>query len=357
MRLEGPKSWAALALFCLPQVAAADLMIQEVVDGTVSSQPKWVELMNTGSECVFLGDYELCNYNNGSVTASGCSQLNDVFLAPGASYVFAYEPASNTACSPTMTCFEFVYGFAPDQNGGASINGDDAIALRESLTQLVVDVYGEIGVDGTGQVWEYTDGYARRLGSASSGVFLFADWFFSGPDALEDPGGDPAEVLLMQASTAPGSYAPCVPGVVSYCTAGTSASGCQATLTAAGVPSASAGSGFTVSAASVEGSKKGVLFFGVNGRQAAPWGSGTSFQCVAAPVSRTGLLPTGGSLGQCDGAIAVDLNATWCSTCPQAGINPGVGTLVQTQLWYRDPLNPSGTTTSLSDALEFTVTP
>ena len=119
MQRKGHLFAGALALGWLAHPAAADLIIQEIVDGTVNSQPKWVELVNTGTECLFLGDFELCNYNNGSLVASSCSGLGDVFLAPGASYVFAYEPASNTACSPTMTCFEVIYGFAPNQHGGA----------------------------------------------------------------------------------------------------------------------------------------------------------------------------------------------------------------------------------------------
>ena len=346
---------AALCLAAAP--AAADLMIQEVVDGTVNSQPKWVELVNTGPDCLFLGDYELCNFNNGSVIPSNCSKLNDVFLAPGASYVFAYEPASNTACDPTMTCFEFVYGFAPDQHGGASINGDDAIVLREDLTQAWVDVYGEVGVDGTGQPWEYTDGYSVRNASAPSPVFVSAEWTFGGVDSLEDPGGDPAEVLLTQALTNPGAYVPCSPAVVNYCTAGISASGCQALIGTTGVPSVGAGSGFTLSTSNVEGSRKGLYFFGTSGRQAIAWGSSSSFQCVMAPVYRTGVQDSGGTLGQCDGSFSVDLNGLWCSSCPKPGLNPGVGSVVQAQLWYRDPLNPAGNTTSLSDAVEFTVTP
>jgi predicted DNA-binding protein with PD1-like motif len=35
--------------------------------------------------------------------------------------------------------------------------------------------------------------------------------------------------------------------------------------------------------------------------------------------------------------------------------NPGVGALVQAQLWYRDPLNTSYRKTSFSDAIEFGV--
>ena len=37
--------------------------------------------------------------------------------------------------------------------------------------------------------------------------------------------------------------------------------------------------------------------------------------------------------------------------------NPGAGALVQAQLWYRDPQNTSNQTTSLSDAVEFTLCP
>jgi hypothetical protein len=76
----------------------------------------------------------------------------------------------------------------------------------------------------------------------------------------------------------------CEPGITSYCTAGTSASGCSATLSAAGFPSATMTSGFTLSAAGVEGQKDGLFFFGANGRQANAWGNGTSFQCVTPPV-------------------------------------------------------------------------
>ncbi len=144
---------------------------------------------------------------------------------------------------------------------------------------------------------------------------------------------------------------------IPYCTAGTSASGCQAALSAAGAASASAGTGFTVSAASVEGAKDGLCFFGVNGRQANPWGSGSSYQCVTPPVSRAGLLTGVGTSGQCDGSFAQDLNALWCPTCPKPARNPGAGTITQVQLWYRDPLNTSNRTTSLSDALEFLVGP
>jgi hypothetical protein len=143
----------------------------------------------------------------------------------------------------------------------------------------------------------------------------------------------------------------------SYCTAGTSASGCQALLAATGTPSASAASGFTLHTSAVEGAKDGMFFWGTSGQQANPWGNGTSFACVAPPLARGGLLAGGGTNGACDGAFAQDLNALWCPTCPKPQKNPGAAAVVQAQLWYRDPQSSSNNPTSLSDAIEFCVEP
>ena len=99
--------------------------------------------------------------------------------------------------------------------------------------------------------------------------------------------------------------------LVSYCTAGTSFSGCQSLLSSSGTPSASAASGFVVSAATVEGNKSGQFYYGISGRQANPWGNGSSFRCVAPPTWRAGILPANGTSGACDGSFAQDLTARW----------------------------------------------
>jgi hypothetical protein len=149
----------------------------------------------------------------------------------------------------------------------------------------------------------------------------------------------------------------CQAPFVTYCTAGTSASGCQAAISAVGTPSASLASGFTLQASAAEGNKNGIFFFSQNGRQANPWGNSSSYQCVVPPVLRAGQISGGGSPGACDGAFAQDLNALWCPACPKPLKNPGAGATVRAQLWYRDPLNTSNQTTSLSDAVEFDVCP
>lgn len=147
---------------------------------------------------------------------------------------------------------------------------------------------------------------------------------------------------------------PCGSSFASYCTAGRSASDCQAQLSAAGAASASAPSGFDVVASGVEGSMSGMFFYGANGRQARTWGNGTSFMCVIPPVNRGGLLVGSGTTGQCDGAFSQDLNARFQAKRSQ---NPGAGAVCQAQLWYLDPLNTSNRGSSLSNAIEFCVAP
>ena len=146
-------------------------------------------------------------------------------------------------------------------------------------------------------------------------------------------------------------------GPVSYCTAGTSAAGCSATLASSGAASSSAGAGFLMFATGVEGAKDGLFFYGQNGRQANPWGTGTSFQCVAPPVARGGLLTGSGNPGTCTGAFVQDLNARWCPVCPKPAQAPVPGVRLQLQFWYRDPANTSNQTTSFSDAHEVDVAP
>ena len=174
--------------------------------------------------------------------------------------------------------------------------------------------------------------------NAGPGDMLIRKTTVTGPKGLSNPWPVIPEV--------------CSGSVVTYCTAGTSANGCQATLSSTGAPSTSSGSPFSIDVNNVEGAKDGLMFFGTAGRQANTWGSGTSFQCVVPPVKRTGLQVGNGTAGLCDGAFTLDFNA-WMTAHPAKAPAPGV--MVNVQTWYRDPQNTSNQTTSLSDAIEFVV--
>lgn len=102
---------------------------------------------------------------------------------------FTFPAGSATAgdfiyIASEATQFANFFGFAPTHiSSVANINGDDAIELFEN--GVVIDTFGEINVDGSGQPWEYLDGWAYRNAGSTSTVFTLADWTFSGPNALD----------------------------------------------------------------------------------------------------------------------------------------------------------------------------
>jgi hypothetical protein len=141
-----------------------------------------------------------------------------------------------------------------------------------------------------------------------------------------------------------------------YCTAGTTTNGCIPSISGSGTPSASAGSGFTIDIAAVEGQKTGLIFYGITGAQANPWsGTSTSFLCVKQPTQRTATQLTGGTTSICDGTMSLDWNL-YLATHPTALGQPFAGgETVWAQGWFRDP--PAPKTTNLSDGLQFVVCP
>jgi len=229
-----------------------------------------------------------------------------------------------------------------------------------------VYVYGWAPDDRTGFSTDITVA-GGAMGAQNSGAFTWAGSHVEGGTYVVDTVTVAADGGAISVTTLTNTGCGSINGIqiveftmpscgtsVNYCTSGLSASWCQAALSSSGSASASAASGFDVIATGVEGNKDGLYFWGTNGRQSNTWGSGTSFQCVAPPVKRAGLLVGNGTNGGCDGVFSQDLNALWQALPAK---NPGAGAIVQLQLWYRDPFNTSNQTTSLSDALEFTLCP
>ena len=142
-----------------------------------------------------------------------------------------------------------------------------------------------------------------------------------------------------------------------YCTAKVTSNGCTPAIGWSGTPSASSGSGFTVTATNMINNKSCILFYGVNGRAANPFQGGTL--CVKAPVRRTPGTMTGGNPppNDCSGSPSLDMNLF---AVGGLGGNPLPallipGTVVDCQWWGRDPGFPAPSNTQLSDALEYTI--
>jgi len=142
-----------------------------------------------------------------------------------------------------------------------------------------------------------------------------------------------------------------------YCTAKLNSLGCSPSIAAAGTPSATASSGFTLSASQVRNNKAGLLFYGTSGAASAPFQGG--ILCVAAPIKRTPGIHSGGSASgsDCSGTYAIDFNAfargaLGGSPLPALSLP---GTSVDCQFWGRDPGFPAPDNTTLSNGMHFTI--
>lgn len=171
------KGILAAALALASASVHADLLITAVYDGPLpGGLPKGVELYAT-SDISDLSDYGLGGANNGGGSDGEEFVFPAVVVSAGSFITVASEGMG----------FADYFGFAPDYTASTalSINGDDAVELF--YLGALHDVFGQQDVDGTGQSWEYLDGWAYRTdGTGPSVVFSDTDWFYSGPNALDN---------------------------------------------------------------------------------------------------------------------------------------------------------------------------
>ena len=181
------KLLALLAVLALVPAAAANaqLVITGVFDGPLpGGVPKLVELY----ACDDIADMSVyglgCANNGGGVSAVE-------FTFPADSYAAGSFIYCESVSATTPTAFVDYFGFAADYDVGyaAGTNGDDTIELflLTGVDPVVVDVHGEIDVDGTGEPWDYLDGWSKRItGTGPDGdTFVLGSWTFSGTNATD----------------------------------------------------------------------------------------------------------------------------------------------------------------------------
>jgi len=133
------------------------LLISKVADPSDVYQARFVQLYNgTGSAIDFDSDtWYLCRQANGSPTSWGDTQLTGT-IAVGGIFNVAYN----------QSYFNTAWGFDPNQvSGSISGNGDDGYFLYHNgdhSSGTLVDAYGVIDQDGSGEPWEYLDSKAVR---------------------------------------------------------------------------------------------------------------------------------------------------------------------------------------------------
>lgn len=167
-----------VALTLVATVAGAqDLVITGLCDGPLTGGiPKTVEVV----ACADIADLSIyglgCANNGGGTDGQEFTFPADSAVAGQYIYV-SYE----------VDAFTAFFGFAPDYTDNvANHNGDDAFELF--MNGGVVDVFGDINVDGTGTAWDSLDGWAYRVdGTGPDGTtFVLGNWIFSGINGLEN---------------------------------------------------------------------------------------------------------------------------------------------------------------------------
>lgn len=156
------------------KLQTSSLIITGVFDGPLSGGlPKMVELYAL-DDIIDLSIYGIGSANNG-----GGSDGQEYTLS-GSTTAGSYITISKEAVQ-----YQNYFGEAPTlTSGSVNVNGDDAIELF--LDGGVVDTFGDNSVDGSGQPWEYMDGWAyRQAGSSGSGTFDLGEWTLSGANAVD----------------------------------------------------------------------------------------------------------------------------------------------------------------------------
>ena len=187
---------ALLTILVGGSVAHGDLVVSGVFDGPQSGgEPKVVELYAIND--VDLSQYAIGAANNGG--GSDGVETNLSGMAAAGSYIYVIEDNNFDGGAGALgDGFAAYFGFTPailfdgsGSTGAAAVNGNDAIEVFFDSTgaftgaEIVVDTFGDINTDGSGEAWEYLDGWAYRnnnIGKNGSS-FNVAEWTFSGINA------------------------------------------------------------------------------------------------------------------------------------------------------------------------------
>lgn len=175
-----------LALLVASISFGQDMVITGIFDGSLTGgTPKTIEVYVINN-ITDLSAYGIGSANNGGGTDGIELQFTGSATAGDYIYIASDQPQFNT-----------FFGFDPDYvSSSANNNGDDAIELFNNvvddgmggLTGNVIDTFGDINTDGSGEPWEYMDGWAYRVDGTGpdDATFILENWTFSGINANDD---------------------------------------------------------------------------------------------------------------------------------------------------------------------------
>jgi len=151
-----------------------DLYIAGVLDGPLGGgTPKMIQVC-ANKDITDLSIYALGSANNGGGS-------------DGIEYTLPAIPLDSSSCftvASESTGFINFFNCPPDDvSSVANINGNDAIELF--CNGVLSDLYGDQNADGSGEPWDYLDGWAISTDTIPDINFDASDWIFSGANALD----------------------------------------------------------------------------------------------------------------------------------------------------------------------------
>ena len=295
------------------------------------------------------------------------SDTHDEAFAFGANHVVLFDEA----LSPESVQRAVRQGRVFVSNGPALVTEVDsgpqsltmgtlqAIEAGSAPTPLTIRAHYDFGADtGAVTLFEGAVGAAGETVLAQSGP-LSGQGVFEAPATLRTDVRTWYRAYAENSASDQSAYAnpvfflPTLGDVQVYCTAKPNSQGCLPSIAWAGTPGASNDWTFVVRAFDVLNNKNGILFWG-QGPNSASFQGGTL--CVAPPLRRGPVVQSGGNPppADCSGVLETDVGAII-----RGGADPFLvsGATIWCQWWYRDPQDPLGYTTGLSNALRFSIEP
>ena len=137
------------------------MMLQGIIDFTApsgGSDGKAIHLY-VNEDIADLAQYGIGVANNGGGTDGQEYTFPTAAPTAGQHILVVRSVEAMDAYMNASAIFDHVF---VDEGGSISQNGDDAIELY--FLGGVVEVFGDVDVDGTGEAWEYLDSWAYKVG-------------------------------------------------------------------------------------------------------------------------------------------------------------------------------------------------
>ena len=175
------------------------LVLTGAYDGPLSGgTPKGIELYVL-KDISDLSLYGVSSITNGAGTSNGNIEYSfPADAVTAGTYIYI---------ATESTQFNTFFGENPTYTSNVvSINGDDSIELYEK--GQIVDTFGDVDKDGSGELWDYLDGWAYRNSNTGPNGTTFdtANWSYSGINVFDGESTNAGAATPFPKGTFTGTY-------------------------------------------------------------------------------------------------------------------------------------------------------